>query len=164
MSIVSIISSGEPSSLGGKFKKTFDRLEHSETSNLNEPFETVLTMKILPKLLFAALLFLGAVQGLYIEPEGTQYNTEPTGHNETAFGGCTRVSDSFVIILISLVLTLLPQVVYDTRNPPARYGLLSRMPERRWFVSEVTAVSWRVYCQRRWLFDHAGQVCFIFIL
>lgn len=50
-------------------------------------------MKILPKLLFAALLLLGIVHGLVIEPEGTQNNVEPTGHNETAFGGCTRVSE-----------------------------------------------------------------------
>ncbi|KAK3952536.1 hypothetical protein QBC32DRAFT_340999 [Pseudoneurospora amorphoporcata] len=47
-------------------------------------------MKILPKLLFAALLLLGLAHGLVIEPERTQDNVEPTGHNETAFGGCTR--------------------------------------------------------------------------
>lgn len=77
-------------------------------------------MKILPKLLFAVLLFLGAVHGLVIEFVGGQDIVEPTGHNETAFGGCTRVSDSFAF-LVSVrthpALTL-PQVVHDTRNPP----------------------------------------------
>lgn len=57
-------------------------------------------MKILPKFLFAAVLFLGAVHGLVIEPVGGLDNVEPTGHNETAFGGCTRVSDSFAFLVL----------------------------------------------------------------
>ena len=58
-------------------------------------------MKILPKLLFAGLLLFGIVHGLVIEPEGMQDNTEPTGHNETAFGGCTRVSDHLFFNIVS---------------------------------------------------------------
>ena len=56
-------------------------------------------MEILPRLLFAALLFWGAVHGLVIEPVGGLDSVEPTGHNETAFGGCTRVSDSFAFLV-----------------------------------------------------------------
>ncbi|KAK3395732.1 hypothetical protein B0T20DRAFT_359432 [Sordaria brevicollis] len=48
-------------------------------------------LNILPKLVFAALLFMGLAHGLVIEPVGDVTDTfEPTGHNETAFGGCTR--------------------------------------------------------------------------
>lgn len=56
-------------------------------------FEITLMMKIVPKLLFAALWFLGGAHGHVIEPVGDLNTFEPTGHNETAFGGCTRVSE-----------------------------------------------------------------------
>lgn len=56
-------------------------------------------MNILPKFVLAALLFLGAAHGLVIEPVGDVDTFEPTGHNETAFGGCTRVSDSFSVFI-----------------------------------------------------------------
>ena len=67
-------------------------------------------MKILPKLLFAALLFLGVAHGLYIDPDTGLNNAEPTGHNQTAFGGCTRVS-------------VLPLVSSSHANLPAGSGI-----------------------------------------